>query len=149
LDDKVALGAILAQLMARDLRHYNICGRAPETAAKEELKKATASDLVQWIAENSGEVPYSYQAVTLQEITDAMPRHIRAGTGYIKKAMEQSGYRRFPEQIRLGGRGTEKIRVWLHPDVENRETLGPAQVRQLYVNERPRVPAEVYLAVKR
>ena len=137
LNDKAALGAILHQLMNRDLRGYNICGRAPETAAKDELKRVTAPDLVRWIAKNSDETPYSYQAVTLKEIVEAMPRHIHASTGYIIEAMEQSGYYAFPQQIRPGGRAGQKIRVWLHPNVEDQRGLGPARVQQLYVGERP------------
>jgi hypothetical protein len=110
LDDKVALGAILHQLMTRDLKGYNICGRAPETTAKDELKKATASDLVKWIAENNGETPYSYQAVTLAEIAEAVPRYIMGNrsTGAISEALEQMGYWAFPQQIRPGGRQGEE-----------------------------------------
>jgi hypothetical protein len=139
LKDKAALGAILHQLMGRDLRGYNICGRAPETAAKEEMRKATASDLAHWIAENSGEVPYSYQAVTMEEIGEAVPRYIMGNrsTGFIREALEESGYYRFPQQIRLGGRKADRKRVWLHPSVEGREALAPVQVRQIYVAERP------------
>ena len=141
LDDKVALGAILAQLMTRDLGSYDIRGRAPETAAKDELKRMTALDLARWIAENSDETPYSYQAVTLKEIADAMPHHIRCSTGYMIEAMEQSGYYAFPQQIRPGGRAAKKLRVWLHPGVENQRELDPAQVQQLYVDERPEFSA--------
>jgi hypothetical protein len=137
LNDKAALGAILHQLMTRDLKGYNICGRAPETAAKDELKRATASDLVKWMAENSGETPYCYQAVTLKEIEEAMPRHIRCSTGQIIEAMEQSGYWACPKQIRPGGAKAKKKRVWLHPGVEGRAELAPIQVQQLYVSERP------------
>jgi hypothetical protein len=137
LEDKAALGAILHQLMTRNLKGYNICGRAPETAAKDELKKATASDLVKWIAENSGETPWSYKAVTLKEIEDEVPQRIRVGTGHIIEAMEQSGYWACPKQIQPGGRGGKKLRVWLHPSVEGREALAPAQVQRLYVDERP------------
>jgi hypothetical protein len=137
LNNKAALGAILHQLMTRDLRGYNICGRAPETAAKDELKRATASDLVKWMAENSDEEPYSYKAVTLKEIEEAMPRHIRCSTGQIIEAMEQSGYYSFPKQIRPGGAEAKKKRVWLNPSVEGREALAPIRVQQLYVRERP------------
>jgi hypothetical protein len=137
LDNKAALGAILHQLMTRNLGGYNICGRAPETAAKDELKRVTASDLVRWMAENSGETPYSYQAVTLKEIEEAMPHHIRCSIGHIIEAMEQSGYYSFPKQIRPGGAKAMKLRVWLHPSVEGREGLAPIQVQHLYVSERP------------
>jgi hypothetical protein len=87
--------------------------------------------------QNSGETPYSYQAVTLDEISEAMPHHIRGSTGYMIEAMEQSGYWAFPQQIRPGGgREARKIRVWLHSSVEGRETLSPGQVRQIYKDER-------------
>jgi hypothetical protein len=136
LDNKAALGAILYQLMSRNLNSYNICGRAPETAAKDELKKATASDLVRWMAENSDETPYCYQAVTLKEMLDELPPYIRATPGLVIEAMEQSGYYSFPKQIRPGGAKAKKLRVWLHHGVENQRGLGPAQVQRLYMEER-------------
>jgi hypothetical protein len=137
LEDRVALGAVLHQLMTRDLGGYDIRGRAPETTAKDELKRVTASDLVRWMAENSDETPYSYRVVTLKEIAEALPRHVRVGTGFMIEAMEQAGYWAFPQQIRPGGRDAKKKRVWLHPGVEGREEMGPGQVQQLYVEERP------------
>jgi hypothetical protein len=135
LEDRVALGAVLHQLMGRDLKGYNICGPAPETVAKGEMKKATASDLVKWMAENSGEPPYSYQVVMMREIEEAVPRHVRAGPGYIIEAMEQLGYYAFPHQIRPGGRKGKKRRVWLHPSVGRGLMTG--EVRQMYMKERP------------
>jgi hypothetical protein len=143
LDDKAAMGAILHQLMTRDLGSYNICGRAPETAAKDELKKVTALDLARWMAENSDEPPYSYKVVMLKEIADKMPHHIRVSTGHIIEAMEQSGYYAFPQQIRPGGRAAPKLRVWVHPSVENQRDLTPAQVQQLYMDERAATAAAI------
>jgi hypothetical protein len=123
--------------MNRDLKGYNICGRAPETAAKDELKKATASDLVRWMAENSDEIPYCYRAVTLKEMLDQLPPYVRAAPGLVTEAMEQFGYYSFPKQIRPGGAKAKKIRVWLHPSVKGREKLAPVRVQRLYVSERP------------
>jgi hypothetical protein len=150
LEDKVALGAILHQLMNRDLEGYNISGRAPETVAKEEVKKATASDLVKWIAENSGTIPYSYQAVTLEEIAAAVPSYIMGNqsTGAIKEAMEESGHYRFPQQVRLGGRDADRKRVWLHPSVEGRAELAALQVREIYLSERTEKPGLHVVAEK-
>jgi hypothetical protein len=134
LEDKEKLGAVLHQLMTRDLKGYNICGRAPETVAKGEMKRATVSDLALWMAENGGEEPYSYQAVTMKEIEDALPKRIRVGTRLMKEAMEDRGYWRFPEQIHPGGRAGKKRRVWLGPGVARGLTTG--EVQQLYKKER-------------
>jgi hypothetical protein len=136
LDDPVALGAILHALMTRDLKGYNICSRAPETAAKYRLQKATASDIMQCMREHDGEAPFRYKVVRVAEIDSVLPRHMHRSTNKIIEALKALGYTSFEEPIEPGKDG-ERFRVWLHPARENRDSLSIEDVQAQYRAERP------------
>jgi hypothetical protein len=137
LNDEAALGAILFELLSRGLGAYDISGRAPETAAKYELKKATASDLVKWIRERDGEPPFSLRTTTMREIEAELPPAMRGRTGVTIKALEDLGYKPFAQQIRpRGDRHSDKIRVWLRPEFAATKP-SMAEVRFIYNEEHP------------
>jgi hypothetical protein len=138
LADPIALGAIMHQLMTRDLGDYKINGRAPDTAAKARLKNATANEVTQYMMENSGMEPFSYRVVTLNEIREALPRSIqnRASLPKLREAMEFCGAVPWHKQIRPRGFGTDKLRVWLQCDTAKRKDLQSIEVIKMYRDDR-------------
>jgi hypothetical protein len=115
LQDRKALGAILDQLMNRDLGKYDIAGPAPWTAAKVAMKDASANDIGQWINQHIGQKPFSNRVVTVDEITAALPKFMqpRLTMKTIREALEYLGGIPWSDQIRPDGRNGDKLRVWL------------------------------------
>jgi hypothetical protein len=115
LQDPAALGAILYALENRDLKGYSITDRAPDTAAKIAMKAASANDIAQWMTSHSGEAPFNYQVVTLDEIVLSLPSFMkgRVSMKTLREAMEYHKAFNWPVQIRPNATRGGKISVWL------------------------------------
>ncbi len=116
LDNSAALGAILFELMHRDLGNYSIEHPAPFTAAKAETIAAGAGEVARWMIENRGTPPLSWRVVRLAEIIEGMPRYMQS-RGVMKAVTEalreHFNGKPWPDQIRPDGMRGDKIAVWL------------------------------------
>ena len=80
LEDDSALAAIYHALVHRDLGEYNGLSAAPETGAREQMIELSRTDAESWLIENAGNVPLSYNIVTVEDVADAMPPAVQRTT---------------------------------------------------------------------
>jgi putative DNA primase/helicase len=146
LNDPASLGAILHELLTRDLGSYTIESEAPFTEAKQQTLDAAQSPEAKWMIEHSGEAPMRYRVVTPDEIVEAMPRRLQtrfAGDAVREALRDRFGGKAWPQQIRPDGRSGDKVRVWLIGDAEKLAgKLTSATVLRMWREDRDRAAAE-------
>jgi hypothetical protein len=71
LKDEAALAAIYYELLHRDLQGYSAQERAPETAAKSEMMRASAGAIELWMLSHADQPPLCYSVVSIDEIKKA------------------------------------------------------------------------------
>jgi hypothetical protein len=140
-DDPVAIAAFAYMLKERELFGYSGREAAPMTTAKEQMLEASASELVQWVRENSGKPPFSYSVFELSEWLDnaEYPAGMRnrLNINVARDAAQSMGCKPYG-QVRIG---KERPRLWLRPELGSPTLHLPIEIKQLYLEERKGVLA--------
>lgn len=116
LDDPKALGAIYAELLARDLQGYSGMYAAPETQARSRMIELSRNDEETWMMEHAGNMPFRRNVIRAEDVLEAMPPSMQrvkrvlttAIPNFLRDRMQGI---RHPQQVRLTN--GDKIRVWV------------------------------------
>ena len=114
--DKAGLGAIYAELLARDLKGYSGLDKAPQTEARQQMIELSRDDADTWLLENAGNVPLARNVVQVSDIIAAMPvtlqRTKRLSTTTIPNFLKDSmrGVKH-PQLVRLNN--GQRVYLWV------------------------------------
>jgi hypothetical protein len=143
LNDPKLLGAILWKLLHRDLGNYTIEGPAPLTVAKVEMIHAAMPEVQQWVVRNKDVAPLRYRAVTIDEVVEALPQHLRGrgASKAVQKALKDHLGGKSVGQIWPDGRKSDKISVWMLHGLDA-TLLTDGEVSKMYRDDRAQARKE-------
>ncbi len=133
------LGAIMWELLHRDLKGYTAASAAPFTAAKGEMIEAALPDIEHWMVQHADDRPLNLRVVTIEEVIKILPRRLHR-TARLEWMVGDVLRRRFQgishkSQIRPWGADSDKVRVWSINGVPPDDLVGA------YREKHPRPPS--------
>lgn len=141
-------------LMDRDVKGFNAKGRAPETDAKEAMRKETRPPLQEWIEDgiSGGSYPFDRDLVIAEDVLKLTPEYARykgqlPSPQRIAKALKRAGAACLTDQIRIAGVDGAK-RIWAVRRTAMYFGQEDNVLRGLFVKQRDEVAGSVEAAFK-
>jgi hypothetical protein len=140
---------VIRWLLLRDISEFDAKGRAPETAAKEDMRKETRAPLQEWIEEGiaNADFPFDRDLVLAEEVLRSTPDYAKfkgqlPSPQKVGKILKRARAVCLTGQMRIEGvEGTKS--VWSLRRHEMYAELGADKVRALFVKQRAEAEARM------
>lgn len=143
---------VVRWLLSRDVSGFNAKGRAPETAAKETMRKETRPPLQEWIEDGieGREFPFDRDLVLAEDILRLTPEFARykgqlPSPQKLSKALTRAGAQCLTEKIRIDGVDGSR-RIWALRRVSTYAGQADQVLRGLFVKQRDEAGKDVEAA---
>ena len=134
--------AVIRWLLSRDVSAFNAKGRAPETAAKDAMRKETRAPLQEWIEDGiaAGDFPFDRDLVLVDDVRTSVPDYAKykgqaPAPNKIVSALGRCKALPLTEKMRIQGVEGSRV-IWAVRRVETYSGLDPTEIRALFTKQR-------------
>jgi bifunctional DNA primase/polymerase-like protein/uncharacterized protein DUF5906 len=140
-------GAVLREMLARPVDREWGLGRAPRTAAHEDMRREAMPEVERHLREelDLGNRPFDADVVTVEDLIEALPGRLARERGMHRSVaafLKDEADARNLGQHRVGGRGARKVRLWSLRRHEEIAAMTPKQRVDLYLRDATDFPDE-------
>lgn len=137
-------------LLSRDVSKFDAKGRAPETEAKDDMRRETRPPLQEWIEEGlaAGDFPFDRDLVVAEDVLRSTPEYAKYKGQFpspqkVGKILKRAGATCVTEKMRIEGVEGSR-RIWALRRQEMYADLGDEKVRALFIRQRDEAAAGLF-----
>lgn len=140
-------------LMSRDISGFNAKGRAPETAAKEEMRGFSMGEAEGLLDElyRDGAAPFDFDLVALEELEDELPERIKRSTKNLRSTLTKFladviGAVQHPRNTNSRGSAAAlpKHRLWSIRNHDHWKEAGPTERAKAHAEHRAQTSEDFF-----